>query len=204
VVGVVADVTFTWLDEPSTPALYLPFSQFPRPDNFVILRSARPQQLIRAVSRRIRLIDPMQPVLDTKTWEAVIARSMIGLSYVAVIMTVLGAIAVVLASSGLLGLMSYNVRSQSKEIAVRIALGATASTILRMVLARALLLTGSGIAIGIAAAVLMSRLLSNLIFGVSSTDLTAYLLPAVALLIAGLTSAYFPARQAARTQVIRM
>jgi ABC-type antimicrobial peptide transport system permease subunit len=145
----------------------------------------------------------MQAVLDAKTWDAVIAQSMIGLSYVAVIMTVLGAIAVVLASLGLFGLMSYNLQSQRNEIGVRIALGATPSMILRMVLERAFLLTGSGIVIGAGVAVFISRLLSNLIFGVSSMDLMAYLLPATALLIAGLTSAYFPARQAARTEALR-
>jgi putative ABC transport system permease protein len=203
IIGVAAEVSFSWLDEPSTPTIYLPSSQFPRRANFVVLRSPRPQQLIRAVRDRIRSIDPMQAVLDAKTWDVVIAQSMIGLSYVAVIMTVLGAIAVVLASVGLFGLMSYNFQSQRNEIGVRIALGATPSMILRMVLERALLLTGSGIVIGAVVAVFISRLLSNLIFGVSSMDLIAYLLPATALLIAGLTSAYFPARQAARTEALR-
>ena len=112
-------------------------------------------------------------------------------------------IAVVLAALGLFGLMSYNVRSQRNEIGVRIALGATTATILRMVLGRALLLTGGGIAIGTGAAILMSRLLSHLIFGVSFLDPAVYLLPALALLVAGLTSACLPARQAVRTGCIR-
>ncbi len=161
-----------------------------------------PLQMIAAVRERVRSIDPRQPVLETKTWDTVIAESMIGLSYVAVIMTILGAIAVVLASFGLFGLMSYNVRAQRNELGIRIALGATASIILRMVLGRALLLTASGIAIGTGAALLVSRLLSNLIFGASSLDLTAYVLSATALLIAGLTSAYIPAHQASRTKAI--
>src|SRR2546430_17608810 len=94
----------------------------------------------------------------------------------------LGAIAVVLASFGLFGLMSYNVRAQRNELGIRIALGATAPMILRMVLGRALLLTASGIAIGTGAALLVSRLLSNLIFGAGSLALTAYVLSATALL----------------------
>ena len=108
--------------------------------------------MIAAVRERVRGIDPNQPVLDAKPWDDVIAESMIGLSYVAVIMTILGAIALVLASLGLFGLMSYNVRSQRNEIGIRIALGATGPMILRMVLGRALLLTGSGIVIGSGAA----------------------------------------------------
>jgi ABC-type antimicrobial peptide transport system permease subunit len=128
---------------------------------------------------------------------------MVGLSYVAVIMTVLGAIAVVLASLGLFGLISYNVRSQHTEISVRIALGATRSMIFRMVLRRALLLTGFGIALGTGAAILISHLLSNLIFGVQPTDLMAYLYPSIALVAAGLVSAYLPAWRAARIEAIR-
>jgi putative ABC transport system permease protein len=203
IVGVAAEVGFDWLDEPSMPVLYLSSSQFPHRANFVMLRSSRAAQMIAAVRERIRSVDPRLAVLDAKTWDAVIAESMIGLSYVSVIMTILGAIAVVLASFGLFGLMSYAVRSQRNELGLRLALGATPSIILRMVLGRALLLTGCGIAIGTGAAFLMSRLLSNLIFGVSSLDLTAYVLPAAALLSAGLTSAYFPAHQALRTESVR-
>jgi len=203
IVGVADEVSFSWLDEPATPVLYLPASQFPRRENFVVLRSRWPQRLIGPVRERVRSIDPLLAVLEVTTWDAVIARSMIGLSYVAAIMTVLGVIAVVLAALGLFGLMSYNVRSQRNEIGVRIALGATTATILRMVLGRALLLTGGGIAIGTVAAILMSRLLSHLIFGVSFLDPAAYLLPALALLVAGLTSACLPARQAVRTGCIR-
>jgi putative ABC transport system permease protein len=203
IIGIAAEVSFNWLDEPSSPVLYLPLSQSPSRADFVILRTSKPRQLITAARARIRSIDPTQPVLDAKTWDAVITESMIGLSYVAVIMTVLGAIALVLASFGLFGLMSYNVRSQRKELGVRIALGATAPVILRMVLRHAFLLTGCGIAIGMSAALVMSRMISHLMFGFSSLDLTVYLLPATALLIAGLTSAYFPALKASRTEAIR-
>jgi putative ABC transport system permease protein len=204
IIGIASEVSFDWLDAPSTPALYLPSSQYPRRANFVLVRSPRPRQLIGAIRERIRSIDPKQAVLDVKTWDAVIAESMIGLSYVAVIMTVLGAIALVLASFGLFGLMAYNVGSQRNELRVRIALGATAAMILRMVLGRSLILTGSGIAIGTGAALLMTRLLSNLIFGVNALDLTAYVLPGAALLIAGLASAYIPAHQASRMEVMRI
>jgi putative ABC transport system permease protein len=204
VVGVAATVSFSWLDDPSTPVLYLPLSQFPSRDNFVLLRSGQPRQLIGAVRERVHSIDAMQPVLGAKTWDAVIAQSMIGLSYVAVIMTVLGVIAVVLAFLGLFGLMLYNIHSQRNEIGIRLALGATASMILRMVLGRALLLTGSGIAIGAGAAILMSHLLSKLIFGVSSADPMVYTFPALALFLSGLTSAYFPARMASRTDTVRI
>jgi putative ABC transport system permease protein len=203
VVGVAAEVGFDWLDEPSTPVLYLPSSQFARRANFVVLRSPRAIRMTTAVREKVRSIDPRLTVLEAKTWDAVIAESMIGLSYVSVIMTILGAIAVVLASFGLFGLMSYTVRSQQNELGLRLALGATPGMILRMVLGRALLLTASGIAIGTAAAFFMSRLLSNFIFGVGSVDPAAYILPAAALLAAGLTSALLPAQQALRTQSVR-
>lgn len=202
IIGVAAEVNFHWLDEPSSPVLYLPSSQFPRRANFVMLRTSRPLQMVAAVRERVRGIDPRQPVLDARTWDEVIAESMIGLTYVAVIMTILGMIALVLASLGLFGLMSYNVRSQKAEIGIRIALGATAPMILRMVLGRALLLIGSGIAIGIVAALFLSRLLSHFIFGVSSSDPAAYVLSVIVLVIAGLTSAYIPAFQASRTETI--
>ncbi len=202
IVGVAADVNFHWLEEPSPPVLYLSFSQFPRRANFLILRTSNPLQMIPAVRERVRAIDPRQAVLDARTWDDVISESMIGLSYVAVIMTVLGTIALVLASLGLFGLMSYNVRSRMAEIGIRMALGATAPMILRMVLGRALLLSGSGIAIGMVAALFVSRLLSHFIVGVSSTDPSAYIISAAALVIAGLTSAYIPAFQASQTKVV--
>jgi len=204
VVGVASDVSFNWLDEASTPALYTPYAQLPpRRSLFVMLRSAAPRQLIAPVRERIHAIDPLEPVLDVAPWDRLIAESMIGLSYVAVIMTVLGIIAVMLAAFGLFGLLSYNIRAQRTEIGIRMALGATAPMILRMVMGRALLMTGTGVAIGAVAAVFMGRLLERLIFGVTPTDWMAYALPAMALLLAGAASAYFPARQASQTGAIR-
>jgi len=203
VVGVASDVSFNWLDEASTPALYIPYAQSPRPSLFLTLRSAFPKQLTRPVRERIRAVDPLLPVLDVTTWDRVIAQSMIGLSYVAVIMTVLGIIAMLLASFGLFGLLSYNIRAQRNEIRIRVALGATTSIIVRMVMRRAMLLTGSGIALGGVAAIFLGRLLSNLIFGVTPTNTMAYALPALALLAAAIASACFPAREASRCEPIR-
>jgi putative ABC transport system permease protein len=203
IIGVAAETSFDWLDEPSTPVLYLPASQFPHRANFVLLRSRNARGLIAAVRQRIRSVDPGQAVLDIKTWDAAIAESMIGLSYVAVVMTVLGVIALVLAAFGLFGLITYNVRSQRDELALRIALGATAPMILRMVVGRALLLTASGIGIGTIAALFVSRLLANLIFGVGPLDLTAHLLPAAVLLLTAVASTYFPARHASETAALR-
>ncbi len=198
IVGVASEISFNWLDEPSAPVLYLPLPQSPSRAEFVILRAARPLQVIAPVRQRIRAIDATLPALAARTWDTVIADSMIGLSYVAVIMTVLGVIALVLASFGLFGLMSYNLRLRSKELAIRAALGATGPVILRMVLGQALLLSGCGVSIGIAAASLIGRLTSHLLYGVNSLDASAYVLPGAALLLASLAAAYFPARRAAR------
>jgi putative ABC transport system permease protein len=199
VVGVVDNVRYNWLDQADTPALYLPYAQMPRRAVFVLVRALDPMRVAREAQARVLQLDPGLPIEALESWDRVIAESMIGLSYVASIMTVLGLVALALASFGLYGLMSYDVRMKRTEIGIRMALGASRAAILRFVVGRATLVSAIGVALGIPCAVSISYLMRKLIVGVAPLDWSVYVLPAMVLLAVGALAAYAPVRSAFRT-----
>jgi len=129
-------------------------------------------------------------------------ESIVGLTYVAVMMTVLGAIALVLACVGVYGMMSYAVAERTHEIGIRMALGASRHQVLQLVVGRGALITGIGLAIGLSVSILMARVLSGLIFGVSAMDWTTFGGVSLALTAAAITASYIPARRATRVDPV--
>jgi putative ABC transport system permease protein len=197
VIGVVDDVRYTWLQREIPSAIYLPHTQAPRPATYVVLRAkGDPVQLIGSVGREIAAVDPNQRLSDISTLEHVISNSVIGLSYVAVMLTVLGGIALLLASVGVFGLMSYMVSRQTQEIGLRMALGAEPRTIVGMVVRRGVILAGAGLLIGLAFSVVLARLMSGLIFGVKPFDAAAFGGATLLLSLMALLASYLPARKA--------
>src|SRR5581483_3040314 len=122
---------------------------------------------------------------------------LLGLSYVAVMMTVLGIMALSLACVGVYGVMAYSVTERTREIGIRMALGAPVSGIVLMVVRRGALLTGTGLLIGLACSIALARLLASLIWGVSALDLTTFAAVSAALVGVALLASYVPARRAA-------
>ena len=199
VVGVVGDIKYDWFDRGSQPTIYSSYHQDPRPYTYLSIRAAGdPTAIIAAVRSQIAEVDSEQPVFNVKTLARVISDSVVGLSYVAVMMTVLGLIALVLASVGVYGVMAYSVTERTHEIGIRMTLGAGKSDVLRLVMGKGLLLTGTGLVIGMAMSVGLAQLLANLIFGVSATDLSIFGGVAFALATASLLACYIPARRASR------
>jgi putative ABC transport system permease protein len=198
IVGVVKDVRYNWANPASDMTLYLPWAQAPQPAMFVLARTPNPTQAISAVRAAIARIDPVQPIAAIRTWDSVIADSILGISYVAVIMTLIGLLALGLASIGLFGLMSYAVRLQLREIGIRIALGARFPDVVKMVVGRAALLTGVGVSIGLAAGFGTAQLVSNLIVGTNSLDPESYGLAALLLVAAAGLASWIPARYATK------
>ncbi len=200
IVGVVDDVQYNWFERLPRPALYVPSRQAARQlMQFALRAGGDPLVLTDAVRKAITAVDPDMPIYRVKTHTQVIHESVTGITYVAVMMSVLGVIALVLASVGLYGVMAYAVTERTHEIGVRMALGAKTADVLRLVLARGLTLTTIGLAIGLALSYGLANLLANLIVGVSATDLTTFggvvaLLGAVAF-----AATYIPAQRA--TQV---
>jgi len=199
VVGIVGDIKYDWSDRGPQPTIYSSYHQDPRPYTYLSIRaSGDPTAIIAVVRSQIAAVDSEQPVFNVKTLERVISESVVGLSYVAVMMTVLGLIALVLASVGVYGVMAYSVTERTHEIGIRMTLGAGKSEVLRLVMVKGLVLTGAGLVIGMAMSVGLAQLLANLIFGVSATDLSIFGGVAIALATASLLACYIPARRASR------
>jgi len=197
VVGVVQDVRYIpWLTD-IAPVIYQPYSQDPLYYTYIALRTkADPMALATPARRAIAALDIDQPLFEIESLDRVIADSIIGLSYVAVILSVLGAIAIVLAAIGIYGLMSYSVTERTHEIGIRLALGAPGPGLLGMVARRGLVLTFTGLAAGLAIAIPLARLLSSLIYGVSANDAATFAATAGILAAVALIACYVPARRA--------
>jgi putative ABC transport system permease protein len=144
----------------------------------------------------VSAVDPLQPAYDVRSMEASIRLSTIGLQYVAAVMTVFGGLAVVLAVSGIYGVMSYRVSLRSQEIGVRMALGARGKDVLRLTMGQALGLTSAGLALGGGLGLVGARLLSAALMGAVPFDGATFAAFTAVLAAAALLAAYLPARRA--------
>jgi putative ABC transport system permease protein len=199
VVGIVDDVRYNWIQKYDVPTLYRPYRQNPTHYTTVVLRTGSdPLSVVSAVRSKIAEIDPNLPIYQVKPLDTVITESIIGISYVAAMMAGIGIIALVLASVGVYGVMSYSVSERTHEMGIRMAMGASGSSIHRLVIGNGMLLTMIGIAIGLPLAFGLARALSSLLFGVSAADPFAFIgLPLILASVAALAS-YIPARRAVR------
>jgi predicted permease len=206
VVGVVGDVVSTSLDEPPAIAIYYPVVGIPPErwwfanEMYVVVRTAvaEPVSLLPAIRRAVAEVDPAIPLANAEEMQAIVDRSMSRLSFTMVLLGVAGGVALLLAAIGLYGTISYVVARRTNEIGVRIALGAEPSAVQRLVVSASLRLALIGLGLGFIVALVLTRVLRGLLFGVAPTDPASYagamaLLAAVAVL-----AAWFPARRAAR------
>jgi putative ABC transport system permease protein len=199
IVGVVKDVHYSWINRENIPTIYGPFRQASPYYTTILLRAADdPSQLISAARAEIASVDPELPLYNIKPMNRVITESIVGIAYVAAMMAVLGGIALVLASVGVFGVMSYSVSERVHEIGVRMSLGAQTSDIVRMVLRSGMLLTIIGLTLGLPIAFALARALSSVLFGVEAADPFSFI--GLPLLLAGVAAlaSYLPARRAAR------
>jgi len=201
IVGVVAGIRQAGLDRAPLPELYLPASQDANSISgmtFAISTSVDPSSVTRAVTSAIRSVDPLQPVFGVKTMDRVVRDS---LSNQRVYMWLLGsfaALALMLASAGIYGVMSYLVTQRTQEFGVRMALGASAQDVLRMVLRQSLMLAAGGLAIGLTGALLVTRVLSDFLFGVQPSDPATLAVVSALLTAVALLAAFVPALRATK------
>jgi putative ABC transport system permease protein len=198
VVGVSGDVIHHWFSRRNHPTFYRPHAQDPRADLAIALRVAGgdPEALGPAARRAVAAVDPYQPVYDVRSMRRAIALSTIGLQYVAAIMAVFGGLALVLAVSGVYGVMSYRVSLRTQEIGVRVALGASSGAVLGLTMAQAARLTALGLVAGSAAGLALAHLLSSALMGTIAFDGTTFAVAVAALAASALLAAYLPARRA--------
>jgi len=197
VVGIVGDVKQFGLHEAARAEAYIPHAQLSSRSMTVVVRTAGdPTALTGALRREVHGLDPNLPVQRFVTLEEVVSRSASTQRFLASLVTLFAALALVLAAVGIFGVMSYTVIQRTREIGVRMALGAPKGRIVGMLLGRGLALAGLGAGIGLAAALMASGALRTQLYGVAATDALTY--GAVTLLLLGVAAAacYLPARRA--------
>jgi putative ABC transport system permease protein len=203
IVGVTGDIFHNTFEREPRPTLYVPYEQDPRPWLDIALRSkGDPSRFAQAITAVVRSVDPEQPVTYLRTMDTLIHNQALGLIYVAVLMGVFGGLALVLSCIGVYGVMAYMVQDQTHEIGIRMALGSSRETVLRMVLQRGLVTTLAGMAVGLVLAFAVARLLQNLVWGVPPNDAVTFIGIPLALIAASTAAIVIPARRATRIDPI--
>jgi predicted permease len=202
VVGVVGDVRQAGLNSDSLPELYTPFTQehqrFVRPRVLFVRTTGDPRNLVAAVRSKIWAVDQDQPINDVRTMEEIVSQWLAPRRFNLVLLGVFAALALVLASVGLYGVISYVVSQRTREIGVRVALGAQPRDILKLIVGQGLVLTLCGIIIGLLASLFLTRWLESLLFGVSATDPMTFAAIALLLTMVALLACWIPARRATK------
>jgi putative ABC transport system permease protein len=199
IVGIVDDIHYSWINKQELPTIYRSYRQAPPFYTSLVLRTeGDPLTFVTAVRSETAAVDPNLPLFDVLPFDKVIADSIVGIAYVAAMMAILGLIALVLASVGIYGVMSYSVGERTHEIGVRMAMGATSKDVQKLILGNGLLLTIIGMAIGLPLALGIAYALSSILFGVKVADPFAFVeLPLLLAAVATL-ACYLPARRAVR------
>jgi putative ABC transport system permease protein len=200
IVGVVGDTKTSALDAESGAQVYVPHAQDPA-WNFmgVVVRTAGdPAAFATTVRREVQTLDKDQPVYSVRTMDDVVANSL-GTRRVSMqLFAVFAGAALLLAAVGIYGVMAYSVTQRTQEIGIRMALGAQKSDVLGLVIRQGMTLTVIGVAVGLAGAFGLTRLIANLLFGVEATDPLTFVAIPLLLLFVALFACYLPARRAAR------
>jgi putative ABC transport system permease protein len=203
VIGIVRNIRHRGLDVDPAPEYYLPLAQNAESSMILTVRSAQdPGALTSAIRREIQSIDPDQPIANVRTLEAVTADSIAPRRMSMVLLGAFAGFAMLLASVGIYGVISYLVVQRTHEIGVRIALGAQRSDILRLVVGHAAKLIGIGTIIGLVLAFLSTRLLSVLLYNVGAFDVATFLFVTITLAAVALLASYIPALRAARADPV--
>lgn len=200
VVGVVGDVRELGLDEPVVPIMYFPQAQQPAESMSYVVRSAAPfAELRRSTEAALQAVDPGIPVFGARPLESVLSASVAARRFSLVLVATFAVLALVLAAVGLYGVVAYSVRQRTKEIGVRMAIGADAGKIARLVAGESARMVGAGLAAGLVAALAAARVLAGFLYGVGPADPLALLAAATMLALAAVLATLLPVRRA--TQV---
>jgi putative ABC transport system permease protein len=199
IVGVAGDTRNRGLDQEAYPQLYAAQAQMPRLGLTFVLRAADdPLALVPAVRATVRSIDPEQPIYGISTLEGIVGDSIAGQQFNMLLVGIFGAVALLLASIGIYGVLSYSVAQRLHEFGIRMALGAGRADILRLVIRQGMRLAVAGVGSGLVASLAVTRVLSGLLYGVGTTDPATFAAVAGLLAVVALLACSLPARRAMR------
>jgi len=199
IIGIVGNVRYESLTDESPPAVY-----FPHPDltysfmTLVIRTDGDPSAIAPAVQREVRALEPDQPVSDVRTMNQVMSEWVARSRFNTLLLGLFAGLATLLSAVGIFGVMNYSVALRTREIGLRLAVGAQPRQVLLLVLKQGFWLTMIGVALGLAAAFALTRLLSGLLFGVAAIDVSTFATISLLLVIVSLLACYLPARRAMR------
>ncbi len=206
IVGVAGNVKENGLGDGDTAVMYLPQSQVPEgmtvlannliPLSWVVRTSMDPLTLRASVERQLQSVDNTLTASRVRTMERVLYQNVARQNFNMLLLTIFAAIALLLASIGIYGLMAYSVEQRTQEIGIRLALGADSADMRRMIVSQGMKLAGAGVAIGLGAAYGLTRLLKSLLFGVNANDPATFAGVAIILSLVALAACYIPARRA--------
>jgi putative ABC transport system permease protein len=206
VVGVVGDVRHFGLHRPEEPAIYTPYAQSLQPwkrwMNLVVRAEGDPARAADSVKARVWSVDPQIPLTKVRTMEEVAAGSVARQRFNLTLLAVFACAALLLASVGVYGVVSYAVAQRTHEFGVRLALGARAADVLRLVLRQGLVYAAVGVALGLAGALALSRVMESLLYGVSATDPFVYAAASALLAAVALLACLVPALRATRVDPV--
>jgi predicted permease len=200
IIGIVGDVHDVSLGKDPGPMMYAAYAQSPFPGACIAVQSTlAPVAVISSIRDSVAALDKDLPVTDIATMTEVLHDSTAQPRFRTTLIAIFAAIALILAATGIFGVISYSVQCRTNEIGIRVALGASAVSILNMVLSETLILAAIGLAVGLPVALASSHVLGHLLFGVSPADPTTLIVVSLTLALVAAAAGYVPARRA--TQV---
>jgi len=207
IVGVVADVKIygpsSEFNNRSNFEFFAPYAQVPFPLTYIAIKTnVPPMRLAETVQREFLSLDKDQPITSVRTMDEIISESLSNETFNTSLLSVFAAIAILLSAIGIYGILSYTVTQQTREIGIRIALGAQHSEVLKLVVGHGMKLVGIGVVTGLAAAFALTRTMSGLLYKVSAIDPLTYAATPVAIVFIALVACYLPARRATKVEPI--
>ena len=203
IVGIVGDVRQSSLATEPYPQIFRVYKQAPQRGMTVAVRTAgEATSMVNTVRQQVWALDRQQPLHNVRTLEQVLAESIARPRFNTLLITILAGVALVLAAVGIYGVISYSVTQRTHEIGVRMALGASSGSVLRLVIGHGMLLAGIGLAVGVVGAFAVTRIMGSLLYGVTATDPLTYIVLVAMLGVIALIASYIPARRAMRVDPV--
>jgi putative ABC transport system permease protein len=206
IVGIVSNVKDNALDAAQIPLVYSPLSQDSQFSLSFVLRTRsgfdNPSALVEAITREVHAVDPQVPVFGARTMDEIVSRALSGRRFSMLLLVLFAALALVLSAVGIYGVVKYFVNQRTHEIGIRMALGAQPRDVLRLVFSFGVTMALAGVGIGLAAALVVTRWLSGLVYGISTTDAVTFVAAPLLLSFVALLACYVPAKRAMRVDPI--